>query len=73
MPEEPSVDEIRTAVERAGLTLTNEELSKLQRSAARYNVWRETIRSYLSPEIEPATTFGAGLGTYQPALGTARQ
>jgi hypothetical protein len=70
MPEaEQSIDEIRAAVERAGLTLADEELAKLQKSTARYSVWRETIRSYLSPEIEPAPTFTPAPGFRPLAAG----
>lgn len=61
MPEtEPSIDDVRAAAQRAGLSLTDEELYKLRRSAGRMKTWGEAIRASIAPEDEPATTFSAG-------------
>jgi hypothetical protein len=54
---ELSIDEVRSAAERAGLSLNEDELAKLQRGAGRQNVWNAAVRAVVSPEDEPAVIF----------------
>lgn len=55
MPDtEPTIDQVRASIQRAGLSLTDDELEKMRRSAVRLAHWAETTRELISPDTEPA-------------------
>lgn len=55
MPDaEPTTDHVRAAIQRAGLSLTEDELEKMRQSAARLERWAETTRELVNPDTEPA-------------------
>ena len=57
---EPTLEDIREAAQRAGLAPTEQDLAKLRLGAARFKRWTEANRAQLTPDVEPATTFTAG-------------
>ncbi len=54
---EMTVDEVKTAAERAGLSLSEAEAAKLLKGAARERRMAEALRKHITPDLEPASVF----------------
>jgi hypothetical protein len=54
-----TVESLRAGAERAGLTLTDEELERLRRGVERATGWGEVVRRIAGMESEPAGVFDA--------------
>ncbi len=57
MAREVTLDEFRVRSERAGLTLTDQELQQLLAGVNRSHIQAATLRGLLADEIEPANHF----------------
>jgi hypothetical protein len=56
---ETTPEEITSRAQRLGWILSDGDVAKLIHGVARNKGLGEVVRSYLRPEVEPATTFAA--------------